>query len=229
MHGVIFDCDGVLVNTEALVIDLEIEAMARLNVPYERADFIAKYMGSSEPDFEAGLNADHAAVHGVRLPEGFFEALKRERYDHLEAHVQAVPGAYEFAMRLTAPRGVASSSEREALAMKLAKTGLAPLFANSVFSAEDVARAKPAPDLYLHAISKLGITPELSRAIEDSAAGVRSAKAAGLICWGFTGGGHCPAGHDAKLREAGADAVYASFDQMMSAYEAAGFASGARA
>lgn len=229
MHGIIFDCDGVLVNTEALVIDLEIEAMATLGVSYTRPEFIAKYMGSSEPDFEAGLNADHSAVHGAGLPEGFFQSLKMARYTQLEAHVEAVPDAARFAASLNAPRGVASSSERAALAMKLNKTGLACVFGAHVFSADDVENAKPAPDLYLHAIAQLGVTPGASLAIEDSVAGVRSAKAAGLICWGFTGGGHCPDGHDDRLRQAGADAVYPSFIEMMSAYDAAGFASGGRA
>lgn len=74
-HGVIFDCDGVLVNTEALVIDLEIEAMAQLGVTYDRSAFIAKYMGASEPDFERGLNADHRAVAFRR---GSSRASKRE-------------------------------------------------------------------------------------------------------------------------------------------------------
>jgi HAD superfamily hydrolase (TIGR01509 family) len=228
-HGVIFDCDGVLVNTEALVIDIEIEAMGRLGVAYDRADFIAKYLGGSEADFETGLNADHAAVHGTRLPAGFFEQMKAERYAHLERHIQAVPGAHAFAASLNAPRAVASSSERDALAMKLSKTGLAPLFGDQVHSAEDVARGKPAPDLYLHAADRLGVDPGLSLAIEDSASGVKSALAAGMVCWGFTGGGHCSPGHDAKLRAAGAQEVFESFEAMAMAYEAAGFASGGRA
>ncbi len=228
-HGVIFDCDGVLVNTEALVIDLEIAAMGRLGVTYDRAVFIAKYLGASEPDFERGLNADHRAVHGAGLPDGFFKQMKAEKYAYLERHVEAVPGAHAFAAGLTAPRAVASSSEREALAMKLARTGLAPLFGDQVHSAEDVTHAKPAPDLYLHAAARLGVDPAMSLAIEDSAAGVKAAVAAGMTCWGFTGGGHCPPGHDRLLRDAGAKVVFATFEEIAAAYDAAGFASGGRA
>lgn len=113
--------------------------------------------------------------------------------------------------------------------MKLSRTGLAPVFGEHVYSADDVANAKPAPDLYLHAASRLGVDPAMSLAIEDSAAGVRSARAAGLRCWGFTGGGHCPPGHDALLRDAGAQAVFATFEEIRAAYDAAGFASGGRA
>lgn len=228
-HGVIFDCDGVLVNTEALVIDLEIAAMGRLGVRYDRTEFIARYMGASEPDFERGLDADHRAIHGEGLPAGFFRQMKADKYAHLERHVAAVPGARRFAEMLTAPRAVASSSEREALAMKLARTGLAPLFGDQVHSADDVANAKPAPDLYLHAAARLGVDPAVSLAVEDSAAGVKAARAAGLICWGFTGGGHCPAGHGDRLKVAGAEAVFETFDALGAAYEAAGFASGGRA
>lgn len=228
-HGVIFDCDGVLVNTEALVIEIEIAAMAQLGVSYEREAFIARYLGASEPDFEAGLNADHAAVHGTPLPPGFFEQMKVDRYAHLERHIQAVPGARAFAEALSVPRAVASSSERAALAMKLSKTGLADLFKGQVHSAQDVARGKPAPDLYHHASRALGVDPGASLAIEDSASGVKSAVAAGMTCWGLTGGGHCPAGHGATLRAAGAQAVFESFEAMKAAYDAAGFASGGRA
>lgn len=228
-HGVIFDCDGVLVNTEALVIDLEIAAMGRLGVAYDRSEFIAKHMGASEPDFERGLNADHQAVYGAGLPAGFFAQMKADKYAHLERHVEAVPGAHAFAASLTAPRAVASSSERDALAMKLARTGLAPLFGDQVHSAEDVTNAKPAPDLYLHAAAQLGVDPAISLAIEDSASGVKAAVAAGMTCWGFTGGGHCPPGHDRRLKGAGAHAVFATFGEIAAAYEAAGFASGGRA
>lgn len=228
-HGVIFDCDGVLVNTEALVIDLEIEAMARLGVLYERADFIAKYMGTSEPDFERGLDADHRRVHAAGLPAGFFAQLKADRYDHLHAHVEAVAGARAFIETIRAPVAVASSSEAGPLAMKLARTGLADLFGAHVYSADDVVNAKPAPDLYRHAAARRGVEAAASLAIEDSVSGVRAAKAAGMTCWGFTGGGHCPDGHDARLRAAGADAVHAHFSEVARAYEAAGFASGARA
>ena len=229
VHGVIFDCDGVLVNTEALVIGIEIAAMAGVGVTYERDAFIARYLGASEADFEAGLNADHAAVHGRALPAGFFDQMKAQRYAHLERHIAAVPGAAEFAGRLRVPRAVASSSERQALAMKLKQTGLAGLFGDQVHSAEDVDRGKPAPDLYLHAAQALGVEPAMSLAIEDSAAGVRSAVAAGMTCWGFTGGGHCPPGHDAKLIATGAQAAFSTFDAMSAAYDAAGFASGGRA
>ncbi len=228
IHGVIFDCDGVLVNTEAIVTDIEMGAMARLGVVYETTEFIAKFVGTSMPVFKAGLNRDHRAVHGRHLPEGFFDALREETYAALRDRVEALPGVRDFVSRLTVPRAVASSSERAILQEKLHLTGLAELFADHVHSAQDVENAKPAPDLYLRAAEGLGVEPTRCLAIEDSASGVRSAVAAGMMCWGYTGGGHCPPGHDQRLIEAGAASVYDHFDKIAAAY-ADGFASGGRA
>jgi HAD superfamily hydrolase (TIGR01509 family) len=227
-HGVIFDCDGVLVNTETIVTDIEMAAMAKLGVHYERADFIARYVGTSMTHFKAGLNADHHRVHGRDLPEGFFDALRTEAYRELDARIEALPGVYDFASSLAAPRAVASSSERDILGVKLQRTGLAELFGPHVHSAQDVENAKPAPDLYLRAARHLGVDPALSLAIEDSASGVRAAVAAGMTCWGFTGGGHCPQGHGDRLRAAGAAAVFDHFGAIAAAY-ADGLASGGRA
>ena len=227
-HGVIFDCDGVLVNTEAIVTEIEMAAMASLGVAYEKATFISRFVGTSMPDFKAGLNADHRAVHGCDLPDGFFETLKADAYAALETRIEAHTGVHAFVSSLTAPRAVASSSERKVLGVKLQRTGLADLFGPHVHSADDVENAKPAPDIYLRAAHGLGIDPARSLAIEDSAPGVRSAVTAGMTCWGYTGGEHCPPGHADRLREAGAAAVYDHFDEVAAAY-AAGFASGGRA
>ena len=227
-HGVIFDCDGVLVNTEAIVTEIEMAAMASLGVVYEKANFISRFVGMSMPDFKVGLNADHRAVHGCDLPDGFFETLKANAYAALETRIEAHSGVHAFVSGLTVPRAVASSSERRVLGMKLQRTGLADLFGEHVHSADDVDNAKPAPDLYLRAARGLGVEPAKSLAIEDSASGVRSAVAAGMTCWGYTGGEHCPPGHAARLRAAGAAAVYDHFDGIATAY-AAGFASGGRA
>ena len=227
VHGVIFDCDGVLVNTEAIVTDIEMAAMARLGVQYESADFIARFVGTSMTDFKAGLNADHHRVHGRDLPDGFFDALKAETYCALKVRIEAVPGVRDFVKRLHAPRAVASSSDRDILKVKLQRTGLAGLFGAHVHSAQDVKKAKPAPDLYLRAAHQLSINPAHALAIEDSATGVRAAVAAGMTCWGFVGGGHCPPGYGDRLRRAGAAAVFDHFDAIAEAY--AGLASGGRA
>jgi HAD superfamily hydrolase (TIGR01509 family) len=217
-RAVIFDCDGVLVNTETLVIDIELKAMAELGVTYKRDAFISKYLGSSEDDFEAGLNADHRSVHGAGLPAGFFAALERRRVAALEANVAAIEGALAFAASLTGPRAVASSSRTPVLKMKLEKTGFAPLFGAHVHGGDDVAKAKPAPDLFLRAAAHLGADPARCLVIEDSVFGVTAARRAGMDVWGFTGGGHCPPGHGETLQAAGAEAVFEHFDAIAAAF-----------
>lgn len=218
VHGVIFDCDGVLVNTESIVIDIEISAMAGLGVTYDREDFIRKYLGCSEPDFETGLDADCRSATGSGLPEGFFEALETRRVAALARDVAAIPGVHDFASSLECSRAVASSSRRDVLAMKLRKTGLAPLFGAQVHSGDDVANGKPAPDLFLLAARGLGKDPAHCLAIEDSVSGVRSARSAGMTVWGFTGGGHCPSGHGTELASAGAASVFEDFGAIGAAF-----------
>ncbi|MGJ3231754.1 MAG: HAD family hydrolase [Oceanicaulis sp.] len=216
--AVIFDCDGVLVNTETIVIGIELEAMAELGVHYERDAFIRKYLGCSETDFEAGLDADHRAAHGTGLPDGFFEAMEQRRVKALETDVAAISGAHTFAASLSGPRAVASSSRTPVLHMKLKKTGLKPLFGAHIHGGDDVKAGKPAPDLFLRAAGHLGVDPSDCLVIEDSAYGVQGARNAGMRAWGFTGGGHCPAGHGDQLEAAGAEAVFDHFDDIAAAW-----------
>lgn len=216
--AVIFDCDGVLVNTETIVIGIELEAMAELGVRYERDTFIRTYLGCSEPDFEKGLNADHRAVHGTGLPDGFFETMERRRVKALEDEVAAIDGAHAFAAALDGPKAVASSSRTPVLHMKLKKTGLAPLFGAHIHGGDDVKAGKPAPDLFLRAAEHLCVDPAACLVIEDSVFGVQAAGAAGMRAWGFTGGGHCPENHGDALLEAGAEAVFDHFDEIAEAW-----------
>ena len=125
-----------------------------------------------------------------------------------ERDLQVIPG---FTRRSTGCRCascVASSSTLARLRHSLGLTGLYARFAPHVFSAEQVARGKPAPDLFLHAAAAMGCAPARCLVIEDSVSGVRGAVAAGMRVWGFIGGGHCADGHDGRLREAGAERVF---------------------
>jgi beta-phosphoglucomutase-like phosphatase (HAD superfamily) len=96
----------------------------------------------------------------------------------------------------------------DALEAKLRRTGLHPYFAPACFSASEVRRGKPAPDLFLHAATRMAAEPGRCLVVEDSRPGVMAAKAAGMTAFGFVGGSHCRPGHAAKLIEAGADLVF---------------------
>ena len=123
------------------------------------------------------------------------------------AQVQPIPGAREALLALDLPVAVASNSRRHSLERSLARAGLSELIGERLASADMVALPKPAPDVYLHAASLLGVAPERCLVVEDSSTGTRAALAAGMRVIGFVGAGHIPAGHAQVLRELGAIAI----------------------
>jgi haloacid dehalogenase superfamily, subfamily IA, variant 3 with third motif having DD or ED len=198
----IFDCDGVLVDSEVLACRLDAEILTGLGFPYSTEEIITQFVGVSLKDMMARIEA----AHGRSLPEDFGEHLNRTLFARFEEELQPVPGVRDAILSLPHPRCVASSSTPDRIALSLRVTGLADLFAR-VFSATEVRHGKPAPDLFLHAAAQMGAAPEDCLVIEDSAAGVRAACAAGMRVIGFTGGGHCGPDHAAKLRAAGAPVI----------------------
>ena len=129
--------------------------------------------------------------------------------------VRIIPGAHEVVAALTGPKAVASGSHPTRLEGKLRTAALYDAFAPHIYSAQIVARGKPAPDIYLHTAEALGVAPTECIAVEDSVNGVTSAREAGMVVVGFTGGGHCTPRHDAMLRAAGAREVVAEMDQLL--------------
>lgn len=198
----IFDCDGVLVDSEALACRIDAEILTGLGLPYTAEDVIARFVGVSLKDMVARIEAEH----GCRLPEDFEERLNAPLFARFEEELQPIPGIRDAILSLPYRRCVASSSVHERIALSLRVTGLADLFAN-VFSATEVAHGKPAPDLFQHAASRMDAAPSECLVIEDSPSGVRAACAAGMRVIGFTGGGHCGPEHAEKLRAAGAPVI----------------------
>lgn len=212
--AIIFDCDGVLVNSEALVIGVERRFLAGLGLVYDDVEFLTRFVGTSDADLVALLRADHARRGTGSFPEDFLEQVRRTCFDLFTTELRAVEGLEVYLAGLRAPKAVASSSTVRSLKRKLGLTGLADWFGDHVYSAEHVANGKPAPDLFLHAASRLGIEPSDCVVIEDSVNGVLAGAAAGMQVWGFTGGGHADAGLGDRLAEAGAHRVYETFAQI---------------
>ena len=202
--AIIFDCDGVLVDSEVLALEVEMKALAEIDLCYDGGDFRARFMGMSNTSFFDALEADHRVRHGRDLPEGFRQ-LCHARYQAEWHRLTEVPGARAAVEKVSLPKAVASSSTRDALARKLKQTDLWSLFAPHVYSADHVARAKPAPDLFLYAAEALAIAPARCLVLEDSANGVAAARAAGMPVWGFAGGGHMDESCSACLLAAGAE------------------------
>lgn len=192
-RGLIFDCDGVLVDSEPLAA-AELEAMfARLGVVLAPERIYQEFLGRSVQVIVTAA----ARAHGLDLAPALpgFAALLAERFRH---ELQPVPGMAQAVAALPGPRAVASSSAPERLALSLGLTGLAPLFGPHVYSATQVRNGKPAPDLFLFAADRLGIAPQDCIVIEDSPAGITAARAAGMRAVGFLGGAHAGPAHLAQ-------------------------------
>ena len=201
---VIFDCDGVLVDSELLACRAVAEALAAIGHPLSADAVVERFVGMSNRDMYAALERDREA----KLPARFDEEMNGIAMALFERELRAMPGLEAALAALPLRRCVASSSTPEMLARKLTWTGLAPWFGDAVFSASTVARGKPAPDLFLHAVARMGADPARSLVVEDSLPGVQAAKAAGMTVFGFVGGSHCRPGHGERLAAAGADLVF---------------------
>ena len=201
---VIFDCDGVLVDSEPLACRIELAALAALGHPIGAEEFRRRAVGRSRKDVNAMLETHWARA----LPTDYTDRIRAATFAAFGVELQPVPGIRGVLDGLGGqPRCVASSGYPTRIARALAVTGLAGFFGDHVFSAVEVPRGKPAPDLFLHAAARMNAAPDCCLVIEDSVPGIQGAKAAGMTAIGFTAGGHCEPGHDRQLREAGADVV----------------------
>ena len=189
---VLFDCDGVLVDSEPLAVQELQSLLCGLGVPIDSARIYDEFLGRSIVTIVQAAR-DHGVDMAPALP-AFSKALaQRFRRD-----LRPVAGMPEALARIAGPRAVASSSAPDRLALSLALTGLAPLFGPHVYSSTQVEHGKPAPDLFLLAADRLGIAPADCVVIEDSPAGLRAARAAGMRAIGFLGGSHAGVAHLAE-------------------------------
>lgn len=217
--ALIFDCDGVLVDSEAIAIQAEREMLASWGLDYDFQTFVSRFVGLHNRDFYTALASDAEAL-GLTLPEGFGPALQANNWKRYEAELTAIDGVPSVTAAFAGSLAVASSSEAEKLVRKLQIAGLHDLFVPHIYSSDLVTNGKPAPDLFLLTAEKLQTPPEGCLVIEDSINGIRAARAAGMTAWGFTGGGHADAGLAARLESAGAHAVFASHAEIASALRA---------
>eukprot|EP01030_Chromulinospumella_sphaerica_P023020 gene23020-23027_t len=211
--AVIFDADGVLIDSEVIYHVIEMEVLGGYGLTYDPHDYRSRFMGMHERTYVAALDADHRGRLGSPLPEDYLRTVRSLSRVACDERLECVAGAHAAVEAVALPRAVASSSDEDALHRKLAKVGLAALFAPHIYSADRVAHGKPHPDIFLHAAGKLGVDPARSLAIEDSVNGVTAARAAGMTVWGFTGGGHLDERADAGLLGAGAERVVTSWDE----------------
>lgn len=210
---VIFDCDGVLIDSEIIVCRIHADALTEAGYKITAADVLRRFTGMSDASMYAtierewgrSLPAEHDARVRVRVAAAY------------RTDLSAIPGVADAIDRIggTAARCVASSSTPEKIRFGLELVGLYGRFdPRHIFSATMVARGKPAPDLFLFAAERMGAAPARCVVIEDSVAGVQAATAAGMRVLGFHGGGHCGPGHAERLLAAGAAAAFAGMAEL---------------
>jgi HAD superfamily hydrolase (TIGR01509 family) len=214
---IIFDCDGVLVDSEYLFARVASECFAEIGIAISPAEAARRFAGVSVKD----LLAEIALEHATQMPPGF-EAYLGEREERAyAAELKPITGVRDAIGAIPHRRCVASSSLPARIAHSLAIAKLDDLFEpKALFSTTLVAHGKPAPDIFLHAARTMGERIEHCLVVEDSVPGVVGAIAARMRVVGFYGGGHCGPGHGENLRGAGAHLVIDTMSELPGAIRA---------
>ena len=196
---VIFDCDGVLVDSEPLSCQLFVEALADLGLNVTLAECVDSFVGRPAETNIATIEQ----MLGKPVPANFLADLIARSEIHFEKHLQAVPGVKTALMQIELPVCVASSSAPDVIRKSLALTGLLERFGDNIFSSTQVKNGKPAPDIFLFAAKNMQAQPGDCVVVEDSVAGVQAARAAGMNVLAYTGTFSKQA-----LKEAGAHTLF---------------------
>lgn len=181
---VIFDCDGVLVDSERITVRLEVQILAELGWPLTEAEIVERFLGRTE----AYMTEQIEAHIGRPLSGGWSETMTPIYRRAFADQLNPVDGIVEALDRITLQTCVASSGTHDKMRFTLGLTGLYQRFEGRIFSATEVAHGKPAPDLFLHAARQLGVEPAECAVVEDSTSGVQAARTAGMRTFGYAGG-----------------------------------------
>ncbi len=210
IETILFDCDGVLIDSEILVCRLTAEELTRLGFPITLEEVIARFAGRAEPSMVAEIGRDW----GRPVPPAYFTRIRSRIIEAYAGELAVIPEVADTLDALECASCVASSSYPEKLQLGLRATGLLDQFGGNVVSASRVANGKPAPDVFVYAAGWMRTPVASCLVVEDSVPGVRAARAAGMRAVGFTGGAHCGDGHATRLLEAGAERVIGRMSEL---------------
>lgn len=202
---VIFDCDGVLVDSEIIAARAEAGLITAAGFPIEAEELAQRYAGLTFKDILLQIEREAA----IPFQASLLDEAERLVDKRLAAEVRAIDGAREAVASVPWPKCVCSNSKLHRIETMLGKTGILPMFAGNIFSARETPtrQPKPAPDVFLHAAATMSARPEACFVVEDSVHGVHGAKAAGMRVIGFTGNSHSYPGLSDALTDAGAETV----------------------
>ena len=202
---IIFDCDGVLVDSEPLAMRVLIAALGAQGIPVTPEVAYRDFLGHSL----ASISTSLVDSHGIPLGAAALASMRSDLYALFRRELRPSSGLPEMLSRLKVPFCVASSSELERIRLSLELTGLLPWFEPNIFSASMVENGKPAPDLFLHAAHQMDVHPSHCLVIEDSPAGIMAARNAGMAVFAYTGGSHIAAsGLAAAIAALEPDAIF---------------------
>lgn len=207
---IIFDCDGVLVDSEVISCRAHAETLTRHGYPITAEQVFQRFLGRSTKQASMEVEAEL----GRALPDDFDLQLRDTLYRTFETDLEAVPHIHTALDAITQPVCVASSGSHQRMQISLGRTRLHDRFAPNIFSASQVDNGKPAPDLFLFAAAQMQVAPERCLVIEDSVPGVTGGRAAGMTVLGFHGGSHCREGYAGQLHDAGAAVIFDDMRQL---------------
>ena len=202
---IIFDCDGVLVDSEIVAARVEARLLSAAGFEITPEEIAERYAGLNFQDILLRIESET----GTPFQASLIDKAEKMVDERLDREVKAVDGALAAIDAVGVRTCICSNSSSDRLARMLARTGIASRFSGTVFSARDTGtkRPKPAPDVFLHAAEAMDASPARTIVVEDSVHGIAGARAAGMRVVGFTGASHSYPGHADVLTEAGAETV----------------------
>ncbi|MGN6315841.1 HAD family hydrolase [Trinickia sp.] len=206
----ICDCDGVLVDSEVIADRVLLTALSARFPSLDFAPVAHLAFGQRTSTFLADLEMRFQ----IEIPDGFLADVEREIDNEFKRSLAPIAGVRDALVRVALPAAVVSNSRLTRVAASLARVGLTDIFGPRVFSAEQVSRPKPHPDVYLHAARQLGIAPERCLVVEDSVTGLTAARAAGMKTIAFVGASHVPKGYAQVLRNLGVTRIIEHMEQL---------------
>jgi len=216
-QAILWDCDGVLIDSELLACKVAADCYTRAGYSLTALEYIERFFGKNRAQIAAIIRQETGEDLAAAIDWTQVDAARRTLF---EAQLEPVAGVTHLLQQASARKflmAVASGSGLGRLEHSLKLTGLWDILAPHIYSTEQVARGKPAPDIYLFAAGKLGVSPSRCLVIEDSQHGTHAGTAAGMTVFGFTGASHCSPDLGASLQEAGADAVFSDMLSLQAA------------
>lgn len=212
----IFDCDGVVVDSMHLHTEVEAEAYQAIGINISPQELVRRFSGVSDAEVNRILEKET----GIAIPSDIAFQIDRRKEEVFTLRLKPVAGIRDALIGIRSiPRCIASGTGVDALDHMLEVVKLHDLFAPHIYSSEMVERGKPFPDLFLHAAGKMGHSPTSCLVIEDGIAGVQAGKAAGMRVFGFVGGSHCDEGHGDRLKAEGAELIFSEMRELPSLIE----------